>query len=484
MARMHTDGSRRAAPPALASRRPVPSLPPMPAAPASKALTSAEPVQANGFQKLGVLFLIVYLLFSFTGSSEILAVHLGSSLHIATGSGAAALAVAFASGSILRGFRSRMTWIWMLVLVWAVVCIPFSTWRGGSASHVMQNAPYHLTVLVVCAVACTSGQIRVLLYSLVGGAFVFSLYSIALGSMETGRLAIPDSTMLGNPNDLAFRLLLGAGVLVFPVAHPNKAIKAIGVIGVLIILALIFRTGSRGSFLAAAATMAVLFFTIVPRHTKIILVAAGALFGLLLLVTTPASALVRLALLFSEQPEMTAGADSLTIEQTNASIASEESRLELLKDAVKLTIFHPLFGVGPGEFAEANWAEAQTRGVHIAAQRAHNAYLQIASEMGIPGLLFWAGSLLMVIQANYHAYRRARSEGSSLLIAQSAGLFAYSLAFAFNSMFAHCAFADPAALIALSVANSLAIDRPLSEAQPSPPPPAHFKGRAAAAARA
>jgi O-antigen ligase len=69
---------------------------------------------------------------------------------------------------------------------------------------------------------------------------------------------------------------------------------------------------------------------------------------------------------------------------------SAEERWGLLKDGIYLTLRHPLFGVGPGDFQVAQADLAVARGESRGAWRVtHNSYTQISSEMGIPGLVIY-----------------------------------------------------------------------------------------------
>jgi O-antigen ligase len=77
-----------------------------------------------------------------------------------------------------------------------------------------------------------------------------------------------------------------------------------------------------------------------------------------------------------------------------AAVGSAESRLTLLKDSIELTLFHPIFGVGPGNFAVAQNDLALSRGqVRGNWQVTHNTYTQLSSEMGIIGLLIYLAFL-------------------------------------------------------------------------------------------
>jgi O-antigen ligase len=71
---------------------------------------------------------------------------------------------------------------------------------------------------------------------------------------------------------------------------------------------------------------------------------------------------------------------------------------------------HPLLGVGIGCYREANARYAPELGEHDA----HNTYVSLAAEMGLPGLLLWLGLVGSVLAQVRR--RRARLEADDRMI--------------------------------------------------------------------
>src|SRR3989338_690311 len=198
------------------------------------------------------------------------------------------------------------------------------------------------------------------------------------------------------PDSHSFAMFVMLG-LVVPVAlwlvgMPRR--RAGGLLSVILagFLALIF-SGSRGVWLSAAGVVTVLGGMWASLNWKKCegnsiffvkrLTALFVLFGILFL---PAS-------LISSLTQRAQGgiADSLTGIKRVRSITyfeevSNRSRLQIWKAALGTIAERPVFGVGPGNFSVA-------LGEDIGASRkgasAHNLYLDIASEMGVPGLLLF-----------------------------------------------------------------------------------------------
>jgi O-antigen ligase len=88
--------------------------------------------------------------------------------------------------------------------------------------------------------------------------------------------------------------------------------------------------------------------------------------------------------------------DRRTTEETKeymAATGSAEARFRLLKDSITITLNHPIFGVGPGNFMVEQENLAVARGELGMWHVTHNSYTQVSSEMGIPGLVLYVAFL-------------------------------------------------------------------------------------------
>ena len=72
--------------------------------------------------------------------------------------------------------------------------------------------------------------------------------------------------------------------------------------------------------------------------------------------------------------------------------SSAETRKLLFMRSIQLTMQHPVLGVGPGEFMDAEAIDAQEKGKKALWHFTHNSYTELSSETGIPGLalFLWA----------------------------------------------------------------------------------------------
>jgi O-antigen ligase len=90
--------------------------------------------------------------------------------------------------------------------------------------------------------------------------------------------------------------------------------------------------------------------------------------------------------------------------------ASAQDRFAILKTGLSIFASHPVVGVGIGGYREANVRYAPRQG----ARDAHNTYVGLAAETGLPGLLLWLGLVGSVLAQTRR--RRAHLEADDRTI--------------------------------------------------------------------
>jgi O-antigen ligase len=152
-----------------------------------------------------------------------------------------------------------------------------------------------------------------------------------------------------------------------------------------------FRTGSRGGMLALVAMLMAGFVRL--SHSR------KALSLLLLLLAIPMILALAPKSLRARYLTIIFKSSSLDLEEvdTKMLVSAEGSgvaRTALLMDSLQLTMHHPIFGVGPGQFVVSAADEAKAIGKKASWHATHNSYTQVSSEMGLVGLVFYLGMLL------------------------------------------------------------------------------------------
>ena len=134
-----------------------------------------------------------------------------------------------------------------------------------------------------------------------------------------------------------------------------------------------------------------------PGRVRIGALAAAAVMFVFALTAVSESVLHRYATLFTN--------DTDDLE----AVQSTETRTHLLKASIRFTMEHPIFGVGTGEFSDYEAAVAQNEGKRGTWLVTHNAYTQVSSEVGVPGLLFFLAAIVMTFRTFGRVQRAARS---------------------------------------------------------------------------
>jgi O-antigen ligase len=156
----------------------------------------------------------------------------------------------------------------------------------------------------------------------------------------------------------------------------------------------LLRTGSRGCFLAALV-YGVLIFVISKKKLIVLLLAVAV--GVVGIATLPAVTLRRLMLLGFDDASADEGAVGSTLQ-----------RKELFRRSIQETLTHPIFGVGPGQFAVAVAGEQEKKGERPEWLGTHNSYTQVSAECGIPAFVCYCAVLLLCFRLNYTLYRATR----------------------------------------------------------------------------
>jgi O-antigen ligase len=210
-----------------------------------------------------------------------------------------------------------------------------------------------------------------------------------LGSGDTWRLG---RLYYYDANDFATFVVTAMPFALYFLHTPRQIFVRLFAGASLAVLALAFvRTGSRGGFIALVALSAF----IVLRYTAIALrwrIAALALVALVVVTTASEQYWTQMGTILSD---------------ADYNRTDESGRMQIWHRGVGYMLRHPVFGVGPGNFQAAEgmlspFADRQQFGVGVRWNAAHNSYIQVGAELGIPGLLLFTG----IIASTFGMLRR------------------------------------------------------------------------------
>jgi O-antigen ligase len=384
-----------------------------------------EKIRSIGFKcALALVFL------RFSALPEVIASITGVDTYIIYLFGPLALLAVIFSGGLRRTFQEKPAKFWLWFLVWIIIAVPFSSWKGGSFSEVtVYIKADFMMLLVIAGLARKWTECRKIIYT-VAAAAVFNMATAYLSQLGGDRLTFSWSGTLGNSDDFAAHLLLVLPFLLFVGLKPNASllVRLLSGSGVAFGLFQILKTASRGALIALVLTMLFLFFRgSLRQKVAVVFVATAILVSMTSLL--PAATLQRLTS-FSKGNQA-----------SEEALESSEIREYVLKQSVILTLQHPVLGVGPGQFSSYLGRRVITNGLVVSWLETHNSYTQISSECGIPALAFYLAAMVWTFRLLAEIRKKAatlqRKEITSAAHCLAIGLFAFSVAALFVN-FGYC----------------------------------------------
>jgi O-antigen ligase len=190
--------------------------------------------------------------------------------------------------------------------------------------------------------------------------------------------------LFGNPNDMALNMVAFLPLaMIVALGRGRPLLRAAVFIGTPAIVAAIIFSRSRGGTLGLVAMLAVLLYQM--RRVRASVAAMIVAASLLTIPLLPASFTQRMSSIFNSEEDTT---------------GSREARKRLLGEAYQAYLDHPVVGLGAGQFHNYNPSTREE-----VWREAHNAWLQVASELGTGGLLVFA----MIVGSGFAAGLQATS---------------------------------------------------------------------------
>jgi O-antigen ligase len=266
--------------------------------------------------------------------------------------------------------------------------------KGGSVANFQSIwLKSYLTFFIVGGLIFTLKQLRTMtvIFGFSTACQIYLAFHNA-ATQEDDRLAATYGS-LGNANDLASALLIGAPFLLFAMADKKvNAFFRLLCIPLLVLLAItVLKTGSRGGLVATALLIMFSFFK-ASAGGKMKIAVAGICVLALFAAVVPSDLRSRYMTIFKTDrtASTTVGAGS--------ALDSSNARKALIENAIILTLRHPVFGVGLGQFSMQSFNLFVERGTTGMWFTCHNIFGMVAAEIGIPGLIFFTGILVVCLR--------------------------------------------------------------------------------------
>lgn len=344
--------------------------------------------------------------------------------------------------------RSRTTTCLLGLVLWGALSVPGALHQGLAFQSWTNLAQTILMCLLVAGSVRTPRDIERLglvyfAVTVVYTAIVLSRFELGGGNWRLSRLYYYDA------NDFATLIVTAMPFgLYFVLARRTLALRLLALAGLAALAVGLIRSGSRGGFLAflAVVLFVLLRLTTIPARTR--------LAGLLLIVAIAFGA---------ASDQYWAQMQTIISPKRDYNLTSEEGRVQIWERGMGYMVAHPLFGVGIRNFQVAEGtisiqARRAERGLGVRWGAAHNTFVQIGAELGVPGLLLLIGLLANTFVGLGRAARRFRAPEyagtNASRLAQT--LMAALVGFVVGGFFLSLAYAD---LLYTLVALGIGVDK-------------------------
>lgn len=322
---------------------------------------------------------------------------------------------------------TRETRVAACLAAWAVGTVPFSYWPGGSLAFLF--ATYFKTLVVFWLLGTlvdTRARFRLVTWTLslagiplgVTGVWNYLTGAFLLEGAQGGvrRVVGYDAPLTENPNDLALMLNL---ILPLTVAllllERRRLVRLLLAAVVLVDAVAVILTFSRAGFLTLATTI-MLYGSRLVRGSRSRWVMAALVLGLAAAPWLPSGYLGRLSTIATVDSDPT---------------GSAQARWRDTLAAADFVLAHPLLGAGVGMNVLALNEERGPAWTAV-----HNVYLELAVELGLPGLLLFLALLFGAIRSAGLVRRRADGDPAARDVVYFAEALQISLiAFAVAALF-------------------------------------------------
>ena len=348
-------------------------------------------------------------------------------LHPALLAGLAAIVLYLADG----GEGRRVAWTWtaparflLSLLAWMVLSVPGALVQGTSLELVVDNFLKTVFMFFVIAGAVRGfHDVERLAFAYLTAVSIYAVVVVSRFDLGAG-----DAWRLGDlyyydANDFATLAVTAMPIGLYGVIAARQLLGRLLSMCALGVLALTFVwTGSRGGFIAlvAACVYVVLRYRAVPIVWR-----------------ATATALVALVLVVSASDQYWRQIGTI-MSDADYNRTDETGRLQIWSRGIDYTLKYPVLGLGPDNFPAAEGmlsplADRQQLGVGLKWSAAHNSFIQVGAELGVPGLAFFLGLLI----TTFATLRRAGNVAPQLAQALTASLIAFVVGAFFLSLAYH-----------------------------------------------
>ena len=303
-----------------------------------------------------------------------------------------------------RPFFPTEFWIAIALICWSLITLPVSYWPGGSmevlTDHYLKAIAFFW---LIGAVVTTTSRLRLLAWAFVICAIPLAITGIqhyasgmVMSTTQVGLVRVKGyvggSGLVGNPNDLALMLNL-----IIPIAMAlflstrSAGGRSLALVSALLSAVAVILTFSRAGFLTLAATsILIVLWSFRHRHPGVAAVILVA--GLGAIPFLPQGYMNRLSTITDIEADQT---------------GSATGRWRDYQAALGVVASNPILGAGIGQDVLAMNESRGDDWVSV-----HNAFLEYAVDLGLPGLILFVWLLAKCFGSARGVERRSARNAS------------------------------------------------------------------------
>jgi O-antigen ligase len=373
-------------------------------------------------------------------------------------------------GSLLRTWPAKVV---AGLGIAACLSVPFGIAMGQAGLYVIQNFSKVIVFafLLIAATRSARDMATFVWGYVIGCALLAWLSLFVFGLVQDDGMSYRLNDLYSfDANDVGCVMMVGIALTLLAFQVSRREGRVIAGVILVAIGATVAKTGSRGAFVAVILVGAYLLVVM----NRVSIVKRLAFVGV-----------VAAAVAVSAPPGYWDRMLTITEPTHDYNWTDVNGRIEVAKRGLGYMVRRPIFGVGISNFpvAEGTLSEkARTRvaGTGIRWAAAHNSYVQIGAELGVPGLALW----LLLIFGGILSMRKLRSRlpkywargdpEERFLYAAAMYLPVALVGFGVASFFVSFAYLDPIYIVAALMAGMyVAVEaklKALSGAAVAPPP--------------
>jgi O-antigen ligase len=304
--------------------------------------------------------------------------------------------------SELKRLNAPLPKLVLALLVMIVAGLPTSLYAGKGAEFLAKDfvPALMLSVMILAGVRSYRDLEWLVITGLFGAVFysfmILTGFDVEAGSGRLGHLVYYDA------NDFALLLVCSMPFAVYCLRKGMPGVlRLLGLVAIGFFSVMLIQSGSRGGFIAFVLVMLYLLlrFRSISVMSRLLAVAAGV--GVLILVGNEAYWANMRSILNPKQDYNWAGKE-------------DGGRMEIWKRGIGYMLDRPVLGVGIRAFPQAEGSlsalskEYAQRGKGLKWSVAHNSFVEVGAETGIPGLLIFLSILgtAFVLLARVRRWRK------------------------------------------------------------------------------